>query len=193
MKLYQNTIAGLRYRRWTRTEAVAYFIKGVARELRIFPSLFSKYYEKIVARSIKKRYLKRNDGLYIFDFNGAKLPDISDSSEKMNSLRFIFDDVFLIPCFYGDDYNKKLVEVLDNYMEEGPYGYTDGIFDITVKKNDVVIDAGAWIGDFSAYAASKGATAYAFEPVKESFQWLCKTAKLNNVNRGAKFFPSKKA
>jgi FkbM family methyltransferase len=172
-------------------EAIAYFVKGVARELRIFPSFFLKYYEKTVARSIKKRYLKRNDGEYIFDFNGAKLPDISDSSEKMNSLKFVFDDVFLIPCFYGDDYNKKIVEVLDNYMEEGPYGYTDGVFNVTVQKNDVVIDAGAWIGDFSAYAASKGATAYAFEPVKESFQWLCKTQMLNNIN-GGRIFPVQK-
>lgn len=32
MKLYQNTIHGLLYREWTLPEAMAYFIKGVARE-----------------------------------------------------------------------------------------------------------------------------------------------------------------
>jgi FkbM family methyltransferase len=182
MKLYQNTVAGLRYRKWTRAEAIAYFVKGVARELRIFPSFFLRYHEKIANRSIKKRWLKRNDECVYFDFNGAKLPNISDSSEKMNALRSVFNDVFLIPCFYGDNYNKNLMKCLDDYMGDGPYGYIDGVFNVTVQKNDVVIDAGAWIGDFSAYAASKGTTVYAFEPVKETFQWLCKTRDLNNVN-----------
>jgi FkbM family methyltransferase len=67
-------------------------------------------------------------------------------------------------------------------MAEGPYGYTDGAFDVTVKSGDVVIDAGAWIGDFSAYAVSKGAVAYAFEPTKNTFDWLCKAAELNGAN-----------
>jgi FkbM family methyltransferase len=43
----------------------------------------------------------------------------------------------------------------------------------------VVIDAGAWIGDFSAYANSKGAIVYAFEPVEEIYNILCETQKLN--------------
>jgi FkbM family methyltransferase len=67
-------------------------------------------------------------------------------------------------------------------MGEGPYGYVDGSFDVTVKKGDTVIDAGAWIGDFSAYAVSKGAVCYAFEPTEESFGILCDTAKLNNTD-----------
>jgi FkbM family methyltransferase len=67
----------------------------------------------------------------------------------------------------------------------------DGDFNVTVKKEDVVIDAGAWIGDFSAYAVSKGAIAYAFEPVEETFQLLRKTEKLNCVNFGG-IYPVKK-
>jgi hypothetical protein len=61
----------------------------------------------------------------------------------------------MFPCFLNDDYHKEIVEYYDQIMSEGPYGYTDGLFDVTVKENDIVIDAGAWIGDFSAYAASK--------------------------------------
>jgi len=48
---------------------------------------------------------------------------------------------------YEDD--KSIVDILDLYMYEGPYGYADGSFDVSVKNGDVVIDAGAWIGDFS--------------------------------------------
>jgi len=42
-----------------------------------------------------------------------------------------------------------------------------------------VIDAGAWIGDFAAYASKKGANVYAFEPSLESVKWLRKTAEMN--------------
>jgi hypothetical protein len=40
MKLYQNTVIGLRHRGGTRSEAIAYFVKGVARELHIAPAAF---------------------------------------------------------------------------------------------------------------------------------------------------------
>lgn len=50
---------------------------------------------------------------------------------------------------------------------------------MTIHTNDIVIDAGAWIGDFSAYASKKGATVYAFEPVSETFEYLLITKKLN--------------
>jgi FkbM family methyltransferase len=150
-----------------------------------FRSFFKKKCEKEYERVFKKRWLK--DNLY-FDFNGAKLPDISNNGEKMHILKMVFEDVFMISCFCKDNYNKKIVRFVDQYMGEGPYGYTDGIFDVSVKENDVVIDVGAWIGDFSAYAASKGAIAYAFEPVKETFQTLCLTSKLND----SKIYPVQK-
>jgi hypothetical protein len=199
MKLYQNTKMGLRHRGWTQSEAVAYFIKGVARKLHIAPTFFLKLHEAEVWRrkekekeanleketeAFRQKWLKQNDGESYFDFGVCKLPDVSGSKEKMWVLNLVFDDTFMFPCFLNDNYDKYMVEYFDRTMHEGPYGYTDGAFDVTVKKGDVVIDAGAWIGDFSAYAASKGATAYAFEPVNETYQLLCKTKPLHNVNGG---------
>jgi FkbM family methyltransferase len=189
MKLYQNTMIGLRYKGWTCVEAIAYFVKGVARELHIVPEFFLKKFESF----FYKKWLKREDQIAYFDFKGAKLPDVSDFPEKMRLLRYVFEDVFLIPCFYDDNHNKNIVEGLDQYMIEGPYGYSDDNFDVTIKKGDIVVDAGAWIGDFSAYAASKGAIAYAFEPVNDTFQWLCRTEELNNINGGGgQIYPVKK-
>jgi FkbM family methyltransferase len=182
MTLYQNTKIGLRYKRWTAPEAIAYFVKGVARELHIAPAFFLHLYEKVRFRAFARKWLKHDGGVSCFDICGAKLPDISGDREKMSIICRIFEDTFLIPACYNDNYQKSLVETLDKVMLEGPYGYTDGLLDVTVKKGDVVIDAGAWIGDFSAYAVSKGATVYAFEPVKEIFQWLCQTQSLNCSN-----------
>jgi FkbM family methyltransferase len=189
MKLYQNSMFGRRYKHWTLKETIAYFI--VARELRIAPSLFDTYYEKLALAAFKKRWLKQNGDESYFDFNGIKLPDVSNSP-CMQSLISVYNDVLLFPCFLNDDYDKHIVEYVDQYLDDGPYGYTDGPFDVTVKKDDVIIDAGAWIGDFSAYAASKGATAYAFEPINETFQLLCEAKVLNNVNKGGQICPVKK-
>jgi FkbM family methyltransferase len=199
MKLYQNTISGLRHRHWGRSEAIAYFIKGVARELKIAPAFFFRFYEverlkRIKAENekqkgqiisdFKHKWLKQNEKESYFDFGICKLPDVSDSIEKMQALVHVFEDVLMFPCFVNDNYDKYIVDYFDRFMEEGPYGYIDGAFDVSVKKGDIVIDAGAWIGDFSAYAVYKGAIAYAFEPVEETYQLLCKTKELNNSNEG---------
>jgi FkbM family methyltransferase len=89
-----------------------------------------------------------------FDFAGAKLPNISANPNMMYSLYQIFPDVYIFPVFMNNIHTRELVEYFDPYMMEGPYGYTDGAFDVTVKPGDVIFDAGAWIGDFSAYAVS---------------------------------------
>jgi FkbM family methyltransferase len=170
---------GLRYKRWTMPEAIAYFIKGVARELHLAPAFFLNLYTKTRISAFLRKWLKQDGDVSYFDICGAKFPDMSNDREKISIFCRIFEDTFLIPAYYHDNYHRSLMEILDKVMMEGPYGYTDGLFDITVKKDDIVIDVGAWIGDFSAYAVSKGATAYAFEPVQETFQWLCKTQSLN--------------
>jgi FkbM family methyltransferase len=182
MKLYpKNSIFGLQYKQWTYLEACAYCLKGIMRE----HPFFLNFYKKIASKAFVKKWLKHDGEESYFDFNGVKLPDVSNHWEKMNILRSVFDDVFLIPCFFNDNYEKSVVDFVDQYTNEGPYGYREGAFDVTLKKGDIVIDAGAWIGDFSAYAVSKGAAAsYAFEPVNETFQWLCKTKSLNYVKGG---------
>jgi FkbM family methyltransferase len=120
----------------------------------------------------------------VFNFNGALLPE----SASYLIIPEIFADTFLFPMFCADNYGKDLVEMLEKDMPEGPYGYRDGGFDVSVKAGDVVIDAGAYIGDFSAYAAAKGAVCYAFEPTEATFQTLKKTAELN----GGKVIPVQK-
>jgi FkbM family methyltransferase len=133
-----------------------------------------------------------------FNFNGAMLPDITNDRKSMYEFYGIFVDTLLFHVFYNGDYGnifgKKTVTMLEKTMlkepwgYEGPYGYTDGGFDVSVKKGDVVIDAGAYIGDFSAYAAAKGAVCYGFEPTETTFQLLRKTAELN----GGKVIPVQK-
>jgi hypothetical protein len=163
-------------------------LQSIARGLKLPPFIKSaaiSYFAVQRLKTCKKRWLVHtSDKEAYFDINGAKLPDVTNISGYKTSLAYVLEDTFYVPYFYNDNHDKAIVEQVDKFMIEGPYGYTDGPFDVTVKKDDVVIDVGAWIGDFSAYAANKGATVYAFEPVKSTYQLLCKTQALNNVNGG---------
>jgi FkbM family methyltransferase len=138
------------------------------------PHTIYTYYE-----FMSKYFLKYFDGK-IFDFNGIKLPDFRNEKSIFKSFYPVYEDVFYIYLKYGDDYSSGLMHKINPCMNEGAYCYSgkDGA-DITIKKGDVVIDVGAWIGDFSAYASKKGAKVYAFEPEPSNLKWLKKTANLN--------------
>jgi len=88
-------------------------------------------------------------------------------------------DTLFVYCIHNDNYDYTLIDQLDFLLPEGTYGYKNMDIDVTVKENDVVIDAGAWIGDFSAYASKKGAKVIAFEPSTENLEYLRKTQELN--------------
>ena len=175
--LFYNTIHRITQLKWSKIEALCHFTRGVARELKIkLPKRFYNYERNAMCKSILHYLDKENN---CFNFNGILLPDISDDKEKLYILRIVFEDVLLIPVYYNDNYSKDFVKSIDKVMAEGPYGYTDSSFDVRVKPGDVVIDAGAWIGDFSAYAVYKGATCFAFEPTESTYEWLCKTRDIN--------------
>jgi FkbM family methyltransferase len=135
-----------------------------------------------------KIWLEGRDGPELcFNFNGAKLPYVEDGHSAMCDLN-LFSEIFLIHVLFNDNYGKDNISLFENNMLEDPYGYTDDAFDVSVKADDTVIDAGSFIGDFAAYAAARGAFTYAFEPADTTFEFLKKAAELN----GGKIFPVKK-
>lgn len=170
----KHSIWSYKHKGWNAVQACLYALKGLFKFKWI-----EKLFLRVSLRSFKNRFLVKENTISYFNFAGAKLPDVSKDGEKLKMLWQIFDDVFLVSCMFNDNYDKQIVEQVDLNTNEGPYGYVDDHFDVRVKKGDVVIDAGAWIGDFSAYAASKGAKSYAFEPCSETLFWLNKTSELN--------------
>jgi FkbM family methyltransferase len=210
MGLVRNSIKGYR-NGWPLSEAFWYFVRGVSRDLHIAPLIFESIYmgyrkhrigskqrsyekyEKEELSSFKSLWLKSVNGESYFDFGMCCLPDVSGSAGYLKALKQVFEDTYMFPCFLGDNYDSYVVRYFDAKMSDGPYGYTEGGFDVTVKRGDIVIDAGAWIGDFSAYALSKGALSYAFEPIRETFSLLEKTKELNiklrKANGGGEIVP----
>jgi len=99
------------------------------------------------------------------NFGHFKLPKVYSITEKCSFIDQYLDIVY--PFI-----NRKY----DRIEGEGPYFFDK----VIVERGDVVIDAGANIGMFSAVAAALGGSVYAFEPldyVRERFLEL--TAKLN--------------
>lgn len=165
---------------WSNRHARCYVLAQMAKRV------FNHYndisdYENI--HRIDRWLVTLDDGKCYFDFGqGGKLPDIRKDVEKyLTFARGVFEDSLLLPALHGNGFPSDFVRKMDAIMGEGSYGYVDGNFDVRVKQGDVVIDAGAWIGDFSCYASAQGASAiYAFEPTSDNYEWLCQTAELND-------------
>lgn len=152
----------------------ALFVSEAARQTGIAPQAVERACKRFKYGRFERRWVHTApDGTRCYDFNGARLP-----YDERYSMYKVFDDSLAVYCLHNDVYDKKLARNMD-YMWEGPYGYTGDGVDVRVHPGDAVIDAGAWIGDFSAYAAAVGATAYAFEPTPDLFALLGRTAALN--------------
>ncbi|MDR2600487.1 MAG: FkbM family methyltransferase [Oscillospiraceae bacterium] len=130
------------------------------------------YYDKNVQylHNFRNRFLNKKAKEFVYDFAGAIYPDVED--EYLNHLISNVCDYFYLP---------GLTEFL--YTTEGSYEYSFNNGEgVTLNTGDIVIDAGAYIGDFSAFAASKGCIVHAFEPTRKLYKILKKTAMLNKPN-----------
>lgn len=117
------------------------------------------------------------------DFRGAKLPMVTAGTAYGSALLWAYYDSLLFYENNNDKFDSETVDAFEKYFEsEGLYCYSNPYeeIDITVKAGETVIDAGAWIGPFSAYAAHVGAHVFAFEPSQENREFLKVTAQLNS-------------
>jgi len=124
---------------------------------------------KSIYREIYREFERKYTQGDHFNFEGIKLPKIGREEDREAFIGNILDIVY--PSIKG---GREI------YSGDGPY--ENGT--VKVKANDVVIDAGANIGAFSALASSRGASVHAFEPIREIRRnYLDKTVALNsNIN-----------
>ena len=158
---------------------ITFFDKKKTRKFNIHKNYFVlkrreliKEYNEPADEEFRKKFLKKDR----YDFNGIFIPKI----ENTNLLRSVYSDTFKIYTEMNDNYHYSIVDEVDKIIPEGSYCYIGpNNEDITIKPNYTVIDAGAWLGDFSSYAAKKGAHAYAFEPSPSNIKLLEKTIEYN--------------
>jgi FkbM family methyltransferase len=121
-----------------------------------------------------------SDGLHVdvskyktlegYNFNGILIANMDEIDVSDSSLEGTCFDSF------GEVFGFTYEQIEGSDRTEGPYVHDD----FGIKKGDIVIDAGAHMGDFAAYACYKGASkVYAFEPAPETYKVLIRTAELN--------------
>ncbi len=146
---------------------------------RVFTKVFhvrTNFCAKARAKRMKAIFWHEEDRTY--HIKDIRFPELSEADERL-LLSNIFDDTFCSYYYFGDKYDEATVDYCDGMLSEGVYGLVNEEVNVTVEPGDIVIDAGAWIGDFAAYASVRGATCYAFEPTDSTFALLQKTAELN--------------
>jgi methyltransferase, fkbM family len=179
MKMITQAIYSHRYKGWSIPETCWYILMRASSRLNVGASFFYRRYKKRSNNDFARKWRRRHGDDFVFDFNGVLFPDVSGDFNLLSGLKYVFDDVYLIPIYFQNDYSQKNVALVDQFTAEGPYGLVSEQVDVKVEQGDVVFDVGAWIGDFSALAAAQGAAVYAFEPTPDTHKWLCRTASLS--------------
>jgi methyltransferase, fkbM family len=179
MKMITQAIYSHRYKGWSIPETCWYILMRASSRLNVGASFFYRRYKKRSNNDFARKWRRRHGDDIVFDFNGVLLPDVSGDFNLLSGLKYVFDDVYLIPIYFQNDYSQKNVALVDQFTAEGPYGLVSEQVDVKVEQGDVVFDVGAWIGDFSALVAVQGALVYAFEPTPDTYEWLCRTVSLS--------------
>ncbi len=129
------------------------FFRSTIEDLYIFRAYFlgSKKAWELYKKGLENKYFVKEKG--IFDFGIMQIPKTPAYEKGREIFWTVFADIIYPEIFKRNSF----------FSGEGPYFYKK----IQVEKGDIVIDAGANFGLFSALAASKGAKkVYAFEPVE---------------------------
>jgi len=159
----------------------------------ILPSRFKVVYSEIVAKKILK-YLEKEkiikitelpqEDYLLVDFLLLKV----SYRKRLNSGGLLPLFIDLIYPYLSKSVSQKIKHEIEKYRMfyrdfywEGPYEKGE----VMLSSGDYVIDAGANIGVFSAFAAKrvgKNGKVYAFEPFKETIILLNKTISANHLS-----------
>ena len=136
--------------------------------------LYSRAHNRRMMKKLQQ--FKTNNGFKIKD---AKIPTLPDGYNNKFE-KAIFWETFFSYAFFDDKYDEETFYFCSLFDPECLYSLVNDKVNVKVEPGDIVIDAGAWVGDFSAYASAVGAgKTYAFEAAPDTFKILQETAKLN--------------
>lgn len=149
------------------TECAAEFMKCVLQEGGRVGRFAT--YEKLLNEKYVAPYLRHEEQCY--DFNGIRMPETIGDKEN---LYWECLDNIAPHLFATESWETSRQEALNKALQDGTYIYGN----VRLQPGDVVIDAGANLGFFAAYAAYKGCVVHAFEPDRRNRECLRETAGL---------------
>ncbi|MCL2096234.1 MAG: FkbM family methyltransferase [Oscillospiraceae bacterium] len=137
--------------------------------MRFLPSKFARKFHYNFDASYKS--ISQNDRIVLKDIS---LPMPVKSQREPFIRGEIIDSI--LHYLLSDMETQLFYRLIFVDKMEGPYEYKS----VILEENDIVIDAGANAGAFSALAGVKGCKAYAFEPMPDIIEtYLKKTAEWN--------------
>ncbi len=141
--------------------------------------VYKHIFERTIPDESNEGYSKAVDMLFkslssngIINFGRVKMPDVGWNTGGWVTL---YSQMFLIHQFLDDNYSKENIKIIEEMGIEGPPFYEN----VVIKPGEVAIDAGAYIGEWSALVSVMGGTAYAFEPSPRYHELLNATARMN--------------
>jgi FkbM family methyltransferase len=135
----------------------------------------AEYDKKFIFNILKHQIMNSKDSRYesaislfwesicengVMHLNKVKMPDIRCHAPLWPLWIENYAESIMIHHLFDDDYSEQTCNIQESTGTHPPYCYEN----VIVEKGDVVIDAGAYIGDWSAVAAQMGGKVYAFEP-----------------------------
>ena len=142
--------------------------------------VYKNIFEKIPADQLSEEDYTKSVNMFfnslssngIIKFGKVKMPDVGWNTGGWITL---YTQMFLIHQFMNDNYSKENIKIIEETGIEGPPFYEN----IIINPGEVAIDAGAYIGEWSALVSVMGGIAYAFEPSPRYHELLDATAKMN--------------
>ena len=113
----------------------------------------SKYLDIFNASHVQRLAKKYTQAEFI-KVKDLKFPLLDDEHARM-FFSGVFDDTFSSYVYFDDRYDEEIFNLCDSMLGEGLYGFVNDEINVQVEPDDIVIDAGSWIGDFAAYASLK--------------------------------------
>lgn len=156
-----------------------------------FRSFNTKFWfgsHKVVYSNIFEEAWSKFDSKFkndILELYGLKF--INDNALGVEIADIIFNDKILNkPSAHFTDDQKVAMAILSLLSVEGAYSFGD----ILIREDDIIIDAGANMGIFSIFATTQMVKhIYAFEPQKQSVEFIKKNIELNDLNKIVSVIP----
>ena len=117
-----------------------------------------------------------NRGEY-YDFEGLRITFYPwKTQDNLPSCEYLVESYlfFIFPFLYGGDVCHPMSERESNYYDD---------INITISPNDIVLDCGAFVGNFTTAAAIKAnkGQVFAIEPFQENVEFMQKNIEQNNL------------
>ena len=103
--------------------------------LNVGASFFYRKYRRRSNNDFARKFLCHHGDDFVFHFNRVLLPNVLGDFDLLSGLKYVFDDVYVIPISFHNDYSQANVTLVDQFTAEGPYGLISEQVDVKILRD----------------------------------------------------------